>query len=77
MDKFDGASLKKMEEEKKEGTDQGSVAKTEPVQTGPYVRQTSDDDGGCTIGDTGKIIFYAGFFAIVTYGVVCLLKKKE
>ena len=75
MDEFDGAQLKKMDVDKKEGTDQGSVAKTEPILTGPYVRQSSESD--CTIGDTGKIMFYAGFACLLVYGAFKLVSKKS
>ena len=79
MDEFDAASLKKMDDEKKEGTDQGSVAKTQPpVPKGqPYVRQSEPDEGGCTIGETGKILFYVGFFGLVLFGAYKFVSKKS
>ena len=66
-----------MDDAKKDGTDQVSVAKTQPIPTGPYVRQSADDDGGCTIGESGKIAFYLGFFCLVGYGAFKLYQKKN
>ena len=70
MDGFDSVQIKKMDEEKKEGTDQCTEAKNQPAG---YV-QPKVVEGGCTIGETGKYLFIVGFTAIIYFGVQWMRK---
>ena len=81
MDAADSNFVKKHEEEKKAGTDQVSIAQNQPQvdPSEPYKRISDDDEGGCTIGTTGQIIFYVGLVSIMGYIAyrVCSSKNKE
>ena len=69
MDAMDSNFKKQHEEEKKAGTDQVSIAQTQPQvdPDEPYQRQTDDNEGECTIGYTGQVIFYIGVVSILGY----------
>ena len=79
MDAMDSNFKKQHEEEKKAGTDQVSIAHTQPQVNPdePYKRISDDDEGECTIGYTGQVIFYIGVASILGYIAYRTLRKNE
>ena len=65
MDEMDSKALQKMKDDKKDGTDQVSVARNEPADA-PRPAPVADE-GGCTIGEPGKFLFVAGAIAALVY----------
>ena len=76
MESVDQRAKKEREESMAQGTDQVSQAKKDPTPAQEGERQSTPDDGGCTIGVTGQYIFYAGLLAVTGYVAYRLLKKE-
>ena len=79
MDKRDSELKKKSDQEKADGLDQVTIAAKEPEMTEAERKElasrVASDDGGCTIGETGKIMFWVGLACVAGFICVKLTKK--